>query len=242
MKIDNLTLPRLRNSEHLQFHIDVMTLVNSTTAAALGIDVLFKKYAPTVNLEKETLNTVTKSASTNTLAEADETRDETFRGIRDVVKGFCRHYNDEVKDAATKIKIVFDTYGNVAVKSYNQETAEITSLVSELNSSLKNEIKTIGITEWIAALKQQNETFDDIKNSRYSEEASKTSDSMKDIRIGIDDIYSSIVERINALIVINGDKNFKDFVNGLNVRIASYTTALNQRQGRNREEELVLEV
>ncbi len=243
MKINALNLSRLRNAEHLQFNSDFITLVNKFTPAKLGIDKLFKKFQPVISQENETLNVVTKSATTNTLAEADEARDDTFKGIRDVVKGYTHHYKNDMKAAAKKVKIVFDTYGNIAVNSYNQETAEISALVSELQSIYKKELQTIGLTEWVSEFKKENDIFDDIKNNRYSEEASKIGDNMKEIRSNADALYSAIAERIDAMIVINGEENFKEFVNELNLRITTYNSTISARQGKNKQqEEITVEV
>jgi flagellar biosynthesis chaperone FliJ len=55
---------------------------------------------------------------------------------------------------------------------------------------------------------------------------------MKATRIETDKSYFSIVDRINALITIEGDTRYAAFVTSLNNRIDQYNTAIAQRKGR----------
>ena len=70
-------------------------------------------------------------------------------------------------------------------------------------------------------------------NTRYTEESGKTMLQMKQVRTQIDASYRTITERINALILINGEADYANFVNELNQRIESYSVMLAQRKGRN---------
>jgi len=72
-----------------------------------------------------------------------------------------------------------------------------------------------------------------LKESRYSEDASKTQLVMKEARTKVDASYRAMVTRINALIIVNGDAAYKTFVNELNARIDSSNLIIAQRQGRN---------
>ena len=56
---------------------------------------------------------------------------------------------------------------------------------------------------------------------------------MKEVRNKLDASYKTIVSRINALIIVNGETAYCDFVTELNICIESYKLNLAQRQGRN---------
>ena len=55
---------------------------------------------------------------------------------------------------------------------------------------------------------------------------------MKEVRIQIDRINTGVVERIHSLINIEGEANYKEFVNKLNARVSQYKQILAQRKGR----------
>ena len=65
-----------------------------------------------------------------------------------------------------------------------------------------------------------------MKNNRYSTEAAKTILRMKQERVKTDAIYRQITERINALIVVEGEAAYAGFVNELNKRIEGYDNTI----------------
>lgn len=49
---------------------------------------------------------------------------------------------------------------------------------------------------------------------------------MRKVRVEVDEAYRIMVKKINALIIVNGEAPYVDFVNKLNQRIEAYTTNL----------------
>jgi len=239
MEIASIHLVNLRNEEHYQFQTEFDQLVKKHTADILGIEALYKDYTPLLANEFTALNVVRKSSVTDDLIDANAVRNVTYRGILDTVKGSCNHFDEERQVAAKRLMILFNTFGNVADKSYDEETASLSKLTAELINNYSNAIETLGISTWVEKLQEQNNAFDALKNARYSEDASKTQLSMKDIRLSIDASYRGIVTRINALIIVNGNMMYRDFVTELNIRVDTFNNALAQRKGRNAKTESV---
>lgn len=236
MKISDFSLSRLRNEEHLQFHTSFKNLVLLTTAAALKIDLLFSTYLTLFANEELALDKVGKSSITDELADADTARDDLFRGLADAVKSARNHFRAEVRAAAKRLQVVLDSYGNIAIKAYEAETGAINKLVIDFNETYAADMATVGLTEWVTELKAKNDAFDSLKNSRYSEEISKTQLLMSQERAKLDVTYREIVERINALIIVEGEANYAPFVDQLNHRIDEYSNMLAIRQGVNNKD------
>ena len=233
MEIISIHLVNLRNEEHYQFQTEVDQLVKKYKADVLGIEAIYLGFTPLLVDEFSVLNVIRKSLLTDDLIDSNAVRNGTFRGILDTVKGSCNHFNEERQAAAKRLMIVFNTYGNVADKSYDEETASLSKLIAELQNNYSNALETMGITTWVEKLQEQNNAFDMLKKTRYSEDASKTQLKMKNVRISIDASYKGMVTRINALIIVNGDMIYRDFVNELNTRVDAFNNILAQRKGRN---------
>ncbi len=229
MEISNIGNYKFRNAQHVQFHTDFSAVVDKYSAAKLGIDKLYKEYVKLFSSEKESLNLVSKSATTQEIGNADIRRDTAFRGVRNSVKVYLDHYIDDTVDAAKRMKILFDTYGNIAYSTYDEETAQITALVGELDTTYREDVKKLNLVEWIKEMNSANLEFDSLKRSRYSEAVSKVDVKMKDIRIDVDEVFEAIVRRVNALIEINGEAAYKPFVKELNARIESYNSTLSMK-------------
>ena len=159
-------------------------------------------------------------------------RDVTFKGLAGTVTSALNHFNPDVKAAAARLEALFDTYGDVFGKPYDQETAAIIKLTAELEGAYAADVATLGIAGWVAELKTQNQAFDALKKSRYTENTAKPQQNLKLARVETDNAYRAIMKRISALVEINGGEAYAGFIAQLNQRITNYRLILAQRKGR----------
>jgi len=151
------------------------------------------------------------------------------------VKSVLNHYDPDVRASAKRLQIVLDTYGNLAVKPYEAETGGLNSLIHDFTTTYAADVAKVTLTGWTTELQAKNKAFNDLKNSRYSEEAVKTLLRMKQERLKTDGIYRQITERLNALIVVEGEAAYLPFVNELNKRIEGYDNTVSIRRGKSKK-------
>jgi len=233
MEIFKLKSRRLHNEEHFQFHTEFKGLVVQNTPATLGIETQYPGYELSFANETEAIAFIRKNPISDEIVVADDKRDFTYRGLDNTIKACGNHFDPLSRQAAARIQVVFDHYGNLTVKPYDEETAAISSLISELNDNHAADVTTLGITGWINELQANNAAFDALMKGRYSKEAVKTQLRMKQVRLEVDTAYKQITNRINALIIVNGETGYKGFVDELNQRIGKYNNNLSVRLGRN---------
>ena len=232
MKIDNLKTGNLRNDAHFQFYTDFRTIVERTGAPQLKIEQQYDAFLSLYADEDTALKKIMKSAITADISDADRYRDEIFSGMADAVKSALKHYDSNVREAAKRLKIVFDTYGNIIRKPLDEETSAVYNILQDLKGKYAADAETAGLNGWIAELSQANETFSTLMLDRYDESAARTSLVMKQVRQQVDDAYRIISERINASIIIEGETQYADFVTTLNTVIKRYADILAQRKGK----------
>jgi hypothetical protein len=227
MKIDSISLTALRNDEHFQFNTEFRDLVNRFGAPSLNITAQFDAYLPLFAQEDEALQKIIKSAITADLQEADRRRDLLFRGMADANRAALRHFDPTVSEAARRLKIVFDTYGNLAAKPLNEETSAIYNILQEFTGRYAADASLVGLHIWTQQLDIANHAFDQLMKERYDETATRTHLVMKQCRVKVDEAYRVIIERLNALVVLQGEMPpFGDFILTFNAIIAKYATAL----------------
>jgi len=228
MEIRKFDLHSQRNAAHYQFQTDFNALVIKCSPQALGIVDDYAAYAPLLDDEGVALVAITKSATTEEIEIADKNRDFTFRGLADKVTNSLNHFNPEVREAARRVKVIFDAYGNLVPKPNDDESGLISSLIADLRTKVPAEIATVVIVDWIAELERLNNVFIALEATRNSEEAKKSELRMKAVRVVVDAAYNKIVKRINALIVVNGEFPYAEFVKELNARIVRAQDAIAQ--------------
>ena len=232
MKCKRFRSEDLRNEEWFQLNTEFKTLVEHNNPEVLGVSVLFDKYLSLYTDADEALVIIRKSAITEQIAEADSIRDSVFRGFTDAVKSSQNHFDTAKRDAAKRLKIVLDKYGNIARKYYDEETASIYNFIQEMNGAYADDVATLGLTDWTAQLEADNKAFDALMQTRYSETSAKTELRMVNVRIDTDRCYRDILDRIDALMLINGDMPYATFVKELNTRVDRYSSIVAQRKGR----------
>lgn len=233
MEVVYLKTGHLRNGEHIQFYNSLDKLIITTGVTVLGIDALYAEFKPLLTDEEEAFNIVKESAITDVIVDADILRDNTFRGLVKALKSNLTHFNPVVKKASLNLMPVFNLLGNITKEAYDEETALIRDLCKKLLGELLADTTAAGLKEWVVELQKNNDDFEELMNSRFTEGSVKTQLRMKQVRLQIDKVYLQIIKRINALIIVNGEIVYKDFVNELNQRIESYNQNLAQRKGRN---------
>jgi hypothetical protein len=232
MKIARINLSNLRNEEHFQFQTEFKDEINLFGAKTLNIETAFATYLPLYEQEEKALQLIRKSAATDQLIEADTERDDIYRGLVDAIKSALKHFDPNKRAAASRLKVLFDQYGNVARKPYDEETAAINKIMVESKGAYAADITALAISDWFTMLETKNNAFDTIMKSRYSEEAGKTELRMNQVRLEVDATYREIMDRIDALILINGHRGYENFTREHNARVDKFSNTLAQRAGR----------
>jgi hypothetical protein len=226
MKIDKITPLHLRNDAHFQFFTEFRDLFVDEKAAKLGVKPLFDEWLELFAREDEALKKIVKSEFTSKIHEADKARDEIFTGMTDINKGSLKHYDEKAREAAERLKILFDTYGKIDKKTLNEQTGAVTNILQELKGQYAADAAAVGIDGWVEELQTRNIALETLIKERFDEAASKTDIVVKDARAEVDKQYKAITERINALIIVEGPEKYEEFVKTLNVIIAKYAAGL----------------
>jgi len=232
MEIASLNLHNQRNGGHYQFLTDFNDFVIRYTPQILGIVDAYAAFKLEYQDEIEAYKAITKSATTAEIANADHDRDITLRSTIDIAHTALNHYDANAHNAARTVNVIFDQYGDLASKPYDEETGGIENLIKDLRTKTGTEIGIIGLVPWINMLESQNNTFKTLEATRNSEEANRSELRMKQVRLEIDAAYRKITKRINALIEVNGEAPYASFVKELNARIARAQDAIAQSKAR----------
>lgn len=242
-KIESMSLRELRNNEHFQFMTDVDTLITTCQSGELGIDALYPSFKEMLNAEDAAMRIEQGSSKSKTLEEVDKERDDTWFAISTKIKANLKSPVVVEMKSAEALKRIIDLYGDVRTLTYNEESAAVTNLVSDLlKPENASHLSNTGISVWVPELKSRNEQFQVLFNERNSELANRESGNVRAARKQSDSIYEQIVERINASIVMGLAKPVTDgFVKELNEKIGYYKTTLAIRAGNNKKDAVVTE-
>ncbi|MDR3246014.1 MAG: DUF6261 family protein [Prevotellaceae bacterium] len=227
-RVDNKSF---RGKTHFEFMTEIGAVLKNIEAIVLKIAAQVKRFFELLADEDATVVLVRKYETTDEISELDAKRDNLLKGINNLLKAALKHFDPAVRDAAEKLMIVFNTYGEIARLSYDDETAAIYNLIQELDLR-SSETAATGITAWIEELRHTNEEFRALMESRYSEEAKRVQIKLRNVRKEIDDVYNDIVYRLEAGANLDGTEQYTGIFAEINARVSRYANILAQEKGR----------
>jgi Skp family chaperone for outer membrane proteins len=233
--LKNVKSYRFTNALHLQFTLEILVLLTKFDWLKLKLIDLFDIFKVCIEQEESCYKIVHKSNLSNLKQESDYARDTIIVGIKHMLKAGIRHFDKEIREAAQRLKIVFDTYDKpvLLIKlPYDAETAAINKLLNELNAKYTDDLQKTGITSWAVELQAKNEEFDHLVKSYHDEASKKTSIRLADARKETDKIYQELVIFINSLIVVDKGNSYEQFVTEFNTLVKHYNDLLAQHIGR----------
>jgi len=235
MKIDSFDTTRLRNDAHFQFHTEFNDLVSKENAQTLDVAALYNAYSQCYKREDDAMKRINKSALTEKIHEADKARDAVFVPAVELSRVMCKHFDQSIAYAANRIRIVFDTYGRLAIKPIDEKTSAIYNVLQELeDAKYKNDIKAVGLNTWLSELKSRNKAFETLVKQRVEESLTRSDIIVKSARQELDKVYRSIIERINAFVVVGDASKYENFIRCINVVIGRYAVKAHTRYRKNK--------
>ncbi|MDR1526423.1 MAG: DUF6261 family protein [Dysgonamonadaceae bacterium] len=231
--IIRLDYPNLRNETHVELNENAKRILAKHNPETLGISPQYVVYNSALEDEIAVLDLIRKSDYTAEIQEQDHYRDRIFRGFVDTVQSSLHHFDPDKCEAASTIEVMLEHYGNLSVKTYDEETAAIDDLLRELASGdYPSLVNALQINDWLTKLNVENQKFKDLMSDRYLETSQRPPVNMKAARKNTDKALYDIIYLIEALVMVNGIDAYRDFIRELNAVLERYRLIQAQKKGR----------
>jgi hypothetical protein len=226
----------MRNEEWFNFYSEFKKFVEAVSPEKLNIEKLFVVFVSLYITVDKIIEKIRKSGVTKRISELDKLRDKLFRGLLSMIKSYKQHFDDAKRKAAESLEPLLSHYGNLAIKPYNEETAGIYNFLQEFRENYSDAIRILELETWLDELERSNQLFEEAILARNREDASKSKLHLLDIRKQIDHCYREIIERLEAVLLLEEDEKQREiyisFFKTLNTNIKRYADTLAQRKGR----------
>ncbi|MDR2683702.1 MAG: DUF6261 family protein [Dysgonamonadaceae bacterium] len=235
--IIHLHLAHLRNEAHVELNETIDRLIGKYTPEALGIILSYREYQSLYADEVSALDVVRKSDYTGEIYEQDYRRDEIFRGFSAAVESSLHHFDPAKREAATHLETVVNHYGNIAARSYDQESAAIDDLIRELaTGAYPTYLSALALNDWVTQLDAENQRFKTLMMERYAEVSQRPLTRMKAARLATDKALRNLFTQIEAQVLANGVAACGEFIKEANTVLERYKNILAQLKGRRKKE------
>ena len=202
-QFSHLDNTKLRNATHVEYHEDVQALLLKHGPGSLGVKPLSDEHAARLVVEKAVFEIIRKSDLTAQIEVKDYTRDDTYRGVVSYVDANTHHFDDDIRAAAQSLKVVFDHYGNINTRSYDDQAALTSDLLVELSKPAHTpQVAALSLAPWLMKLSEANAAVIELMRARDAEASHRPSTNMRDARLPVDKAYHDILKRLEAIVLL----------------------------------------
>jgi hypothetical protein len=183
------------------------------------IDVEFEAFAELLAKELDLLDSLHGNELSKRIAEADTIVDRYVVGINSVVDAAVHHFDPQIVEAGKSIAQRLKSFGYIERKPYEEESAAVKVLVNEFRNEYAGKAELIGLTPWIDKLAEAEADFDALFKLRNAQLAANEGLTLRELNKLIIPVYRKMIERINAVLLLNSTPALVEFANELNKQI-----------------------
>lgn len=208
--IKTIDLPKLNNGAHYEF----MKVVNDRFASetALSANATAKKaieaLAAALKEEDRCLAISRKSLMTEDIREADSTRDDIYRSLRQAISGFAQAPVLDVARAAKTLALCMNSYAIKPSMQLDRETGLLHNFIADLETKYAAEVTKLGLTLYVAPLKEANAKVEQFIVGRTTAQSAIIAGELRAARLATDAAYRHLVKFVNALAMVSGTSDY----------------------------------
>jgi hypothetical protein len=235
MTIQAIDLIKLRNSEFIQLHKDLLNLVHLNDETVLICKPQYDAMVAIVAVIEAIFKTDQGSNTTPIIEALDARRDTALTGISKNIDSYLNHFVVAKVNAANVLVDYLKIYGTataVAASSLPAETATINSLMGDVTTkaNLIAAVTELGLTSWFTELKTANDLLAAKYIERTQELGGANPNTIKDKRNEANEVYYKLRDMIVAqATVADNAVPYPKTINQINALIDQYNLILTNR-------------
>jgi len=234
VKILPITLQKIENENHNALMSSVKDAFESENIVSYGFETLIEALKVALQAESNAMGVRRKSYLTDELVKMNARREELYAGMYYHYQSCLRHYDETMRKAAKGISHIMKSIAYIHNTSNMTRHAYIYKITYNIRLPMYAAmVETMQLTGWLDALDAQNDLYQETWMNRNSEQAKKGNGNgnVRSKRIITDRAYQDIVQRLNALIIIEGPEKYTHLVRLLNVYISDEKKSMAIREG-----------
>lgn len=227
-QIDSFNIARLHTQEDYNFQTRVRDLAQECLTIETD-KAMVDAYTEAVNALDAALKQSDKNSFTALMNEADAKADKRWSATYAYAKAMMEHPEREKADAAATIVGLFQKYGVLTTMGFDEEYGRFANLIQDIAALPAETKECIYFDSWFDAMDLAVCQFQDLRTEKTKEDSTRVIGWVKEARLAADNSYKLLVQRVNALVIVNGETAYGNFIDRLNVMIAEAQALISGR-------------
>jgi hypothetical protein len=140
-----------------------------------------------------------------------------------IIAAALHHFDQAIVNAAKSLHNRFAAFGDIAKKSYEEETVIVNLLITDLGSDQYiAAVELTGLSPWLEQLQTDEQAFENLLGQRNVESSEKARGPVRKARRDLDILYHRMTDRVDAAATMDTAGAYADFLAQLNSEITYF--------------------
>lgn len=220
----------MNNGAHFTYMTNVLNRAEADEHIKVDAAKQVADFKAALAVEDKYFKVSDKNLKTDIIAAADAERDKLCRNYLKTLKALMNMPDETIANSAKALVQMFIDYELDPDAQLDKQTGILLNMVGDWEGKHAQDVTNTNTGKYVELIKAANERVHSLMVERSDEEKEVPVGALKSARKQTDIAYRALVKMVNALIMVNGETDYADFVKFLNYEIKRYKEeVLNQK-------------
>lgn len=229
-EIKTITLGAMNNGAHFTYMTNILNRAEADEHVKVDAATQVSDLKAALAMEDKYFKTSDKNLKTDLIAVADAERDKLCRNYLKTLKALMNMPDETIANSAKALVQMFIDYELDPDAQLDKQTGILLNMVGDWEGKHAQDVTNTNTSKFVELIKAANEKVHSLMVERSDEQKEIPVGALKSARKQTDNAYRALIKMVNALIMVNGEENYTDFIKFLNYEIKRYKEkVLNQK-------------
>ena len=221
-QIEPIKLGIMSNGSHFLFITDTVGLATADAKVKTKVTAELTALQTALKGEDDALALSKANLLSKEIKAIDAERDKHYKALRKAITFFLNHPDAELVKAAARLEQLLKDYNIDPKMQLDRETGLLLNLISDLETKSAADVTALSLTPVVQAMKQANDKLREVTRARANDRAVQIVGQLKQAQHASDEAYRTLVQKVNALAVVEGEADYADFISKMNEQVKHY--------------------
>ena len=220
--IEPISLEHMSNGSHFLFITDTVGLATADAKVKTKVTAELTALQTALKAEDDALALSKANLLSKEIKAIDAERDKHYKALRKAITFFLNHPDAEQVKAAPRLERLLKDYNIDPKMQLDRETGLLLNLISDLETKSAADVTALALTPVVQAMKQANDKLREVTRARANDRAVQIVGQLKQAQHTSDEAYRTLIQKVNALAVVEGEADYADFISKMNEQVKHY--------------------
>ena len=221
-QIEPIKLGIMNNGSHFLFITDTVGLATADAKVKTKVTAELTALQTALKAEDDALALSKANLLSKEIKAIDAERDKHYKALRKAITFFLNHPDAELVKAAARLEQLLKDYNINPAMQLDRETGLLLNLISDLETKSAADVTALALTPVVQAMKQANDKLREVTRARANDRAVQIVGQLKQAQHASAEAYRALVQKVNALAVVEGEADYADFISKMNEQVKHY--------------------